>query len=160
MNYEYCKIIITALDGSDDIVNNAGFTVKAIYNDGFGRCMYKDRDYEVHDRKTVVRLDELGIDPDFQPSEEDDIECIVTSGEMKESHLPTLEYEVKSSIYEYKTIVTRKRVAESKILPVAFWNDIYNDVSLKRGRFEKLVSLSIKDEHPKLLIYLKVKTKG
>jgi hypothetical protein len=159
LKYEDCKVIITAVDGSSDIVNKAGFTVKAVYNDGFGRCMYKDRDYEVHDRRTVVRLEEMGIDPDFQPSEEDDIECIVTSGEMKESHLPTLEYDVKTSIYEYRNERYKKRVDEAKMLPVVFWSEVFNNPGASKDSVKEWF-LSVKEQNAELSSVLEKEDEG
>ena len=49
------------------------------YNDGFGRCEYKSREYIVKDRHTSISLEDLGIDKKFSPIEDEE-HCIVTSG--------------------------------------------------------------------------------
>ena len=133
LEFEEGRLVIKASDGSLDIYGNPGFDVTMNYADGFGRCEYKAREYTVHDRPTSIKLDDLGVDKDFSPMEDED-HCIVTSGKIVgDEDIGMLEYDVKTLIYEQRKSLYDQTVKNEKTLPTSFWWEIFNVPGMSRS---------------------------
>jgi hypothetical protein len=132
LTFENGVVVIEALDGSVDIFEKPGFNIAMNYTDGFGRCEHQSREYTVHDRLVTIGLDDLGIDKDFSPIEDVD-HCIVTSGKLLgDEDIGTLEYDVKTLIYEKRKALYDTTTNNEKTLPTSFWWEIFNAPGLSR----------------------------
>ena len=133
LEFEEGSLIIQAVDGSQDVFSKPGFSVSMKYNDGFGRCEYKSREYIVKDRQTSISLEDLGIDKDFSPIEDEE-QCLVTSGTVVgDADIGTLEYNVKNEIYLQRKEMYDSGKAEEKVLPTNFWWQVYNVPGMTRA---------------------------